>query len=699
MLTEEIKAAVRAATEAIAAARPNFRRRRSQNLLIAEIAKTCAGEYGEQKHLVAEAPTGTGKSLGYLLSAYPVAKATNRKLVIATATVALQEQLMAKEIPAVLAAMGGAGAPMLAKGRQRYVCDFRLFQAPSSNPDQADLGFDDPAEDPLWASTPTADEARLVESMIAKRKGRQWSGDLDEWPEKVPPSVLEAVTCPASQCASRRCPNFSHCAFYQAREGLSKADLIVANQNLLLADMALESETRILPSPSETIYVIDEGHHFPDKAIEAFAHSTDPKRLIRTARKARGPLSQLASLLKVPPTTLDQLLDRFDGTVNEATRQEHVILQILADTKVDNSRRERVVSLLLSDEHVASLTAEPSVIAMLETLLQNLKSLKLQSDKLVRDGDIPGPQAATLNMRIGAFRERLEAMHSALVGLQRDRDETGAPLAKWIEVEGLTQRIRVSEISAAATLKPFFADAASVVITSATLRAMGSFEAFFDHTGLTARSTRALALPSPFDLPNVATLRVVGGPASANRTAEHTQEVAEAIAKSHSQGAGSVVLFASHRQMRATFDLLSPALREITQCQEDASRDELLKRHAQRVNAGQPAILMGVQGLSEGLDLPGELCKVVIVAKIPFAPPDGPIEQTRERWMASMGRNYFAEVAVPAAHLKLTQSCGRLIRSEEDSGDIVIVDRRLTDTRYGEQMLQALPPYRREDAA
>ncbi|MBK9496621.1 MAG: hypothetical protein IPO08_19400 [Xanthomonadales bacterium] len=188
--------------------------------MIAEIAKTCAGEHGAQKHLIAEAPTGTGKSLGYLLSAYPVAKATQRKVVIATATVALQEQLMAKEIPAVLAAMGVSDRPMLAKGRQRYVCDFRLFQAPASNPDQTDLGFDDPGDDALWSTKPTADEARMVESMIAKRKAHQWTGDMDEWPEKLTPSVQEAVTCPASQCAARRCPNFSTCAFYQARGAL-----------------------------------------------------------------------------------------------------------------------------------------------------------------------------------------------------------------------------------------------------------------------------------------------------------------------------------------------------------------------------------------------------------------------------------------------------------------------------------------------
>ena len=699
MLTEEIKGVIRATTDGVAAARPGFRRRRSQNLLIAEIAKSCAGEHGAQKHLIAEAPTGTGKSLGYLLSAYPVAKATQRKVVIATATVALQEQLMAKEIPAVLAAMGVSDRPMLAKGRQRYVCDFRLFQAPASNPDQTDLGFDDPGDDALWSTKPTADEARMVESMIAKRKARQWTGDMDEWPEKLTPSVQEAVTCPASQCAARRCPNFATCAFYQAREGLSKASLIVANQNLLLADMAMERETRILPAPNETIYVIDEGHHFPEKAIDAFAQSTDPKRLIRTARKARGPLSQLMALLKKPETTHQVILERFDVAVNEAARQEQVILQILSGAKADPGKRERVVSLLLSDDQVTALSAEASLLKTLSALLQDLKELKADADKKVREGELPSPQAATLNMRIGAFNERLEAMAKALEGLSRRCDISGAPLAKWIEIEGVSQRIRVSEISAATSLKPFFQQASSVIITSATLRAMGSFEAFLAHAGLTAASTRTLALPSPFDLPNVATLRVVGGPASSDRTAEHTREVAETVMSHHAQQAGTVVLFASHRQMRGVFDLLSPALRAITQCQEDASREELLKRHAERVHAGQPAILMGVQGLSEGLDLPGALCQVVIVAKIPFAPPDGPIEQTRERWLASMGRNYFQEVAVPAAHLKLTQGCGRLIRSEDDTGEIVIVDRRLTETRYGKSMMQALPPYGRGKAA
>ncbi len=258
--------------------------RYGQRLMIAEIARTLGNieqnpegyRLGNEHVCVLEAGTGTGKTLAYLLSALPVAKARGKRLVVSTATIALQEQVMHQDLPALKKHSGLTFDYALAKGRRRYLCVQKL--------DQALEGVEDNPTMALFERDMIASDGgsfvELAGKMAEDYASGEWAGDRDSWPLQVEDRDWARLTTDHRQCTNRRCSHFSACAFFRARRQLEQADIIVANHDLVLADLSLGGGL-VLPSPSDCIYVFDEAHHLPDKALDHFHHRTPINQTLR----------------------------------------------------------------------------------------------------------------------------------------------------------------------------------------------------------------------------------------------------------------------------------------------------------------------------------------------------------------------------------------------------------------------------------
>ena len=231
--------------------------------------------------------------------------------------------------------------------------------------------------------------------------------------------------------------------------------------------------------------------------------------------------------------------------------------------------------------------------------------------------------------------------------------------------------------------------------TSGTMRALGSFDRFLEKSGL-PEDSRQHFIPSPFDYPRLASFNVPQMRSDPRNAEAHTEEIAEMLPELLEQEGSALALFSSWRQFRQVVEVLPKRIRERCHLQDEGSKQALLRAHRSAVDDGESSYILGLASFAEGVDLPHEYCRHVIIAKLPFAAPDNPVDQAFAEWLESQGRAPFSEVALPEAALRLVQACGRLIRHEEDHGRITLLDRRIVTLRYGQSMLDSLPPYRLE---
>jgi ATP-dependent DNA helicase DinG len=702
VLAEETKATIRQVIERLIERRPGFRRRRAQNHLIAEVARTVSREEGRPKVLAVEAGTGTGKSMGYCLGAIPAARARGKKVIVCTGTVVLQEQLLAHDLPALQTLGELPFTAQLAKGRNRYLCQLKLDNLNGHDPAQVALGLGEEAEiDPLWEHPPSAKDLAVIDTLAKARHARTWDGDLDAPPVPIPDTLRPALSATRAQCTNQQCPHFRSCAFFTARRGLNSAEVIVTNHSLLLSDLAMGGGV-VLPDLEECVVIIDEAHHLGVSATEHFAVAVPIEALARTLRRLRAPLTAALGALKAGEETVKNAQNDIAFLTTAIDRLSASLATLRPAPPAERHANTSANYRLLDDDATQAVrhhaTEAASTTAQLAVGIEKVLAALARK---TQDGQIDAARLATLQQPLGPAQERL-ADAAALFEMlgATDVDAHGVPLARWATWDlrngRLTTTLHAGPVSSGAALRTLLHDRAdAVILTSATLCSLGGFDAFYEAVGLDDEIARGVQLDSPFDLERQATLHVVGGPATPARAEAHTKEVAELVESRHATTGGTLVLFTSHRQMRDVHARLSESLRAITQCQGDLPRAQMLARHAERVGRNEPAILFGVQALSEGLDLPGTLCSTLIVAKLPFAVPDDPIERTREKWITEQGRNYFAEIVVPRAFLRLVQMTGRLVRTETDQGNIYIADSRLRTTGYGRRMLDTLPPYRR----
>jgi ATP-dependent DNA helicase DinG len=304
-------------------------------------------------------------------------------------------------------------------------------------------------------------------------------------------------------------------------------------------------------------------------------------------------------------------------------------------------------------------------------------------------------------MSLGAMHVRAGSVLTLWQDFAADGSTEEPPRARWLSHrdgdDPLAVDFHCSHILAARILdEQLWQRAAAAILTSATMTALGSFDRFRLRSGVPdAARTRVVA--SPFDYAR-ATLQVPAMRSEPGDASAHTAELIELLPDLLAADEGSLVLFSSRRQMLDVRDGLPKDWRERLLTQDEAGKQELLRRHRAAVDAGQGSVLFGLASFAEGVDLPGGYCRHVVIAKLPFAVPDDPVDAALAEWLEARGRNAFMEISVPDAALRLVQAAGRLLRTESDHGRVTLLDRRLVTRRYGRAILDSLPAFTRRIA-
>lgn len=678
MLSDALKTQIKTIHQQIKSALPGYQPRPSQNKLVAEMANIIAGSYHSYDRIgLIEAGTGTGKSLAYLLAAVPLALQKKKTLVIATATVALQEQLVYKDLPFFQQHSALDFEFTLVKGRQRYACIERLQQQLK----QPDLL-------PFWQETP---DPALLAKLLSAWQERSWLGDKDSLPIAVTDAQWQSIQADAYHCHKQH-PAHRQCPFHLARAELDHSQVFVVNHALLLADLA--SGSSILPKPEDCIYVIDEAHHLADSGRDFFAAQAslnfDCKqwqeqidKLYQQLQKELPQQSAIRDCLK-----LLELSQDFFATIKPVQQQ----LRTLAVDWFGKQPHQRFVDALLPE--LFQRQAEP-LAEISGKLLNAIEKLFQQLLDLSSEGKLKSRLLLPLQHELSQLEQRFSAQNQ-LWQLWSVPQQKQAYQARWVSQEEQQLRGHACPLSVSFQLDELlFSKAHAVLLCSATLTSLNSFDyakrelGLLDHPGL-----QTLQVSSPFAYAERGLIHIPK--LNTEPTSElFTAELIDVLPQYLDKTIGNLVLFASYWQM----EQVAAALRKIgfsLLVQGEASRQSLLDLHKMRIQGGEGSILFGTQSFSEGLDLPGALLTNLIITKLPFAVPTSPFEEAMAEAVSKRGGNPFLQLTVPAAAKKLVQACGRLLRQEQDQGRIVILDRRLVTKSYGSAMLKALPPFKQQ---
>lgn len=703
MLSEELKQSIQSAYRKVLENK-GFKPRSGQRLMIAEIANTLGAiqedasgaRLGESHICVVEAGTGTGKTLAYMLSALPVALAKQKKLIISTATVLLQEQLIQRDLPDLLRHSGLPFSFTIAKGRGRYLCRAKIESALTADaalgPEQ--LLFEDELAQKLDSGT-----LARYQQLVTAYDNKEWNGDRDSWETALNDREWLPITTDHRQCTKRQCRYFKDCGYFLARKEAAESDVVVANHDLVLADLSLGGGA-LLPAPGESIYVFDEAHHLPDKALSHFNYHVRLKAAKQWLEQVPKMLNQLAgqlgsaAVLQEQIEAIPEVLKTIEENLLFANEIVNGVTQETPQTDEGQWRFAR-----------GEVPAELRVIAKNLALQHSRVGVALESvsdmmlDKAKDELELK-PLIEQQYPRLALLLGRCQAAQMLWQSYAQESDQSMSPTARWIvQVEGIGRQPDYELWSSPVLVNDLLADILwsecfGAVLTSATLTASDQFERTRGRMGL-PENTRYKIVPSPFNYQENATFEVPPGAADPKDGARFSQMLVEQLNRLIKPQDATLVIFTSRQQMLDAANGLDTVLRQQMMTQDDYSKQVLVKRHCEKVDAGEGSIIFGLTSMTEGIDLPGRYVNHVIIAKLPFAVPSDPVEATLNEWLTDMGRNPFWEISVPDAAMRLKQACGRLLRSEQDSGRITLLDRRILTKRYGKTMLDALPSYRR----
>ncbi|MEJ6121821.1 ATP-dependent DNA helicase DinG [Vibrio sp. 2-Bac 85] len=679
MLSDSLKKEIRANYELITKALPQFKARKAQNYLVAEIAKVLAGNYDKSRRiLVAEAGTGIGKSLAYILAGLPVALRLNKKLVISTATVTLQEQLISKDLPFFLRHSDYKFTFTLAKGRQRYCCEHKLL-----NQQQ-----DESQQTLLFTEKPQPGDSELLSKMRNAYLDGKWNGDQDSWATPIPRRIWQQIVSDKHSC-KKALSNHRQCPFHRARDNINKADVIVVNHALLLADLELGGGV-ILPEPDACFYVLDEAHHLPKISRDFSSASVNIKSSQDWLKK-----------IKQVSTHINRVVHRQTTITPGLTMLESANEMVNDLQTIELYFRHNPLNYNKSNQYRFAMGEVPQgIVNSLISLKEETKKCLSAVNKLstitseeLKDANIKLSDAEPILIETGFYIQRLENLLALWKMLLKERATNQAPIAAWVNNENDGFTLCASPLEVGGLLEyMLWSQAAGVILCSATLTSLNSFDYFMRQSGLKNNDgTQYLRLKSPFDYPaiplNVANMKK--DPTESGFDNELIDNITQRIQEKQA----NLVLFASYWQMNLVADKLRRKYPKALLVQGETSRTKMITSHKKNCDQGLTSILFGTGSLAEGLDLPGHYLTNLIITKLPFAVPDSPVEEAHAEWITSKGGNPFMQITIPEASKKLIQSCGRLIRKETDTGQITLLDKRVITKRYGKSLIDALPPF------
>ena len=612
-----------------------------------EMALAVATAIEQAEALVVEASTGVGKTFAYLVPAL----LSGERVLVSTATKALQDQLFGRDLPRLVQALGVPVSTALLKGRASYICMHRLTLA------RQDVGVTDRS------------------TLLSIAKIEQWaietkSGDLAELPGLDERSFLvPLITSTRENCLGSQCPHFRGCHVNQARRDALAADVVVINHHLFFADLAVRESGMAELLPSVRIAIFDEAHQLNEIGIQFLGKNLTTGQLLDFSRDV------LAAGLKGARGLLDW--NALASLCEQATRN----LRLCLPLAISGPR--------LSWTSQAPETTDPgiwnqSLRALADALASACEGLDTVSEL--------GPDFVRLRERASELAQRAENfMLDCRPGYVR-----------WLEI-GAQIRLVESPLNIAHAVKSRLLEAPggsakSWVFTSATLGDDEKLSWFTKPCGL--EDARVLRVGSPFDYASQAALYIPENIPKAGDPA-HTQKVAEHVAEWASQiGGRTMVLTTTLRALRLIGQTLrhsfadSGAIEILVQG--EMPKRVLIDRFRQGSSNGKPGcILVASASFWEGIDIPGEALQLLVIDKLPFPPPNDPMAEARSRELEAKGLSAFNDYFLPEAAVALKQGAGRLIRRETDQGILVVCDIRLHSMGYGKRLIRALPPMER----
>ncbi|KZZ44489.1 MAG: ATP-dependent DNA helicase DinG [Saccharospirillaceae bacterium] len=671
--------------------------RYGQRVMIAEVAKTLGAvredDKGQRENdqgiCVVEAGTGTGKTLAYLLAALPIAIEREKKLLVSTATVALQEQILDKDLPNLKKNISLPFNFALAKGRGRYLCLLKLDKSLQQLSGLLSTTVD------LFEQSPEEQDKELYEAMLLAYGKGDWDGDRDRWPDEIENGQWSHLTATHRECSNRRCQHFDNCSFFKARKAMEDADVIVANHDLVLSDLSLGGGA-VLPAPEKTIYVLDEGHHLADKALNHFRLEIGVRAQRKWLTQLEKGLEQFVAAGGIPHSMLHSLGEA-PSQIREIIQTMSLVWPLVMELLGEQERLRFEFGQM--PDNLRQLMA--NIKEPLQPLLLCLEKLTDALQKSLDpkgDGDFSRDIAESWQAPMGIMYARAEQLSEAVSWLSAEDKEGELPVARWLSRtpygDDWDIRISASPISVAAQLrKNLWWRCYGAVLTSATLTALNSFNNLTFETGLPDWANYQRVV-SPFNYPELGQLETVNL-ASDPKSDQFQSDVEQWLKTNIDLTKGSLILFSSRAQLEATRDYFISDWYDNLLCQGFLPKTEIVRRHKERIDNGTGNVIFGLASFAEGIDLPGDYVTHVVIVKIPFGVPDDPILAATSEWLESRGRNPFMDLTLPAASVRLVQACGRLIRKEDDHGRVSMLDKRLLSHRYGQLLLDALPPLKR----
>jgi len=553
------------------------------------------------------------------------------KVIVSTGTKTLQDQLFDRDLPAVRAALATGASAALLKGRSNYVCLYRLRRA---------------TEQGQFATREEASQIRRIERFAAVSATGD-RADLADVPEDAP--VWAHATSTRDNCLGQTCPDYGDCFVMRARRNALAADVVVINHHLFFADVVLRDEgiSELLPACNTVVF--DEAHQLPETARLFFGETVSSTQLLDLARDARGELRAAGGA----SPELEALANRFEKAARD---------------------------LRLAFGDAAARLAWKQAL-QLPGFADSLQLLR----RCLRELQVPLQAQAERSEGLASCANRAGSAYAALTRMLESEPDGGV---RWVEVFAHAVRLHVTPLSSAELFSRQMDDHPRAwIFTSATLAVGEDFGHFTRELGLPQAETARWA--SPFDFARQALLYLPKGlPAEPNEAGYTDAVIDAALPVLEASGGRAFLLFTTLRALRRAHERLSGVLRYPLLVQGTGSRSELLARFRALGNA----VLLGSQSFWEGVDVRGEALSVVVIDKLPFAPPDDPVLAARIEAIRAREGNAFTELQLPQAVLSLKQGAGRLIRDETDRGVLMLCDPRLTSRAYGRQILKSLPP-------
>lgn len=674
----------------ISIAHPGYEDRPTQR----DMARAIARIYNDGGIGIAEAGTGTGKSVAYLLPAIQWSVLNKERTVISTNTINLQEQLVTKDLPFLRRALGEPFRFALVKGRSNYISIRRARLAAQTS-------------ESLFDNSQSTEVNTLLAWIASTR-----DGSLQDLPFEPTAEVWDEVVSDADVCLRAKCPHFESCFYQRARRDASSADILVVNHHLLFSDIAVrrasQNYTAAAVLPPYRRLVLDEAHNLEDSATAHLGASVTRRGVLRLLarleRRGKGLLPTLEARLR---TGDDDLLRQ------DALKTVSTVLRPRAERgrELAGELFHRLEQLTLrSDDGVVRLeegfTGDDewveSVAPQIDGLVLNLDELArgLAKVREIVNTDRRWAEAMTEQVvEMSGAESRLKGAAQALrIAFTPGKDPY--PLVRWIERRGAAARSNVAVNAAPIDLASVMRDAlfdplSSTILTSATLATRDGFGFLRRRLGIDSglRVTETTH-PSPFDFERQTVVMLPTDLPDPRGGNDHTFDasvarVTEDLARV--TDGGLFVLFTSYRSLKAVASELRRRGAESRWplfVQGEGPRTQLLTRFT----ASGRGILLGVASFWEGVDVPGDPLRGLIIVKLPFKVPSEPLTAARLEAIDGNGGNSFYEFMLPHAALRLKQGFGRLIRTRLDRGAAVILDRRVLEKSYGRYFLDSLPP-------